>query len=393
MVVEEGDTLWSIAEQHLGSGTQWQTIYSAAKAAIEKAAKEHQRPSSEYGHWIFPGTALRFPGLNTPVVHRLNESSEKVKAYWTKQRMQAAKPAHQPEQTEHEQPANPAPSEVLRNPLQIPGTAAPHLPKTSAPEHPAGAAAEVWSSHEAMPASTVGKLYFVLNLPDGQALPGSCTATVVAAENRSTLWTAGHCVNTGGPVAGPVELPEGLPAGTPQPPAGTWYSTFMFAPDHSPSGDPHGTWTANQVITPGGWADVGLRAFDVAALVLDPNGDERVADTTGSQGIRFSGQLASFTDVYAFGYPTSLLSGEALENPEELRYCTGSTRNVFFVLNGLDCNMGQGASGGPWISDLQFSRGWGYIVGNSSAQVLTGSFTSPYLGLEALLVYNAARNA
>lgn len=88
-----------------------------------------------------------------------------------------------------------------------------------------------------------------------------------------------------------------------------------------------------------------------------------------------------------------------MPDPDELRYCTGTTYFSTNVIAGglplLACNMGPGSSGGPWISDLQFNRGWGYIIGNISSQPpgLTGQMRSPYFDLAAFNVYNAARNA
>lgn len=65
-VVKTGDTLWSIAEQFLGSGSKWKTIYDQNKTIIETTAKKRWKAAgftstakdSENGHWIFPGTKL-----------------------------------------------------------------------------------------------------------------------------------------------------------------------------------------------------------------------------------------------------------------------------------------------------------------------------------------------
>lgn len=62
--VKRGDTLWGIAAKHLGSGMRQGSIYSQNKAAIEAAARKNGRRSSRgpsgLGHWIYPGTVLRF---------------------------------------------------------------------------------------------------------------------------------------------------------------------------------------------------------------------------------------------------------------------------------------------------------------------------------------------
>lgn len=59
--VVSGDTLWAIAKKHYGSGAQYTKIYNANSAVIEAAAKSHGRPSSDSGHWIYPGTVLTIP--------------------------------------------------------------------------------------------------------------------------------------------------------------------------------------------------------------------------------------------------------------------------------------------------------------------------------------------
>ena len=56
--VTDSDTLWGIAQRFLGDGAQWDTIYNANREAIENAAKQHGRSSSDQGHWIYAGTKL-----------------------------------------------------------------------------------------------------------------------------------------------------------------------------------------------------------------------------------------------------------------------------------------------------------------------------------------------
>ena len=46
------------AQRFLGDGAQWDPIYNANREAIENAAKQHGRSSSDQGHWIYAGTKL-----------------------------------------------------------------------------------------------------------------------------------------------------------------------------------------------------------------------------------------------------------------------------------------------------------------------------------------------
>ena len=59
--VVSGDTLWGISKRVYGNGTKYSIIYDANAAIIESTAKAHGKPSSDNGHWIYPGTTLTIP--------------------------------------------------------------------------------------------------------------------------------------------------------------------------------------------------------------------------------------------------------------------------------------------------------------------------------------------
>ncbi|MFD8305171.1 alpha/beta fold hydrolase [Streptomyces sp. NPDC059690] len=59
--VATGNTLWDIAQRTLGSGMQWDSVYTLNQHTIEDAARRHGYTSSDQGRWIFPGTALALP--------------------------------------------------------------------------------------------------------------------------------------------------------------------------------------------------------------------------------------------------------------------------------------------------------------------------------------------
>ena len=59
--VKKGDTLWNIAKEAYGSGTDWKRIYNANKSIIEATANKYGKSSSSNGWWIYPGTELVIP--------------------------------------------------------------------------------------------------------------------------------------------------------------------------------------------------------------------------------------------------------------------------------------------------------------------------------------------
>ncbi|MFE7958487.1 alpha/beta fold hydrolase [Streptomyces sp. NPDC057413] len=63
--VADGNTLWDIARQTLGSALRWDSVYALNEKTIEDAAHRHGYASSDRGHWIFPGTVLALPQPST----------------------------------------------------------------------------------------------------------------------------------------------------------------------------------------------------------------------------------------------------------------------------------------------------------------------------------------
>ena len=59
--VQEGDTLWMVAQRFLGKSSRWPEIYEQNQAIIEQAAISYGKKSSSHGNWLFPGTKLQIP--------------------------------------------------------------------------------------------------------------------------------------------------------------------------------------------------------------------------------------------------------------------------------------------------------------------------------------------
>lgn len=60
-VVQNGDTLWDLAERFLGKGSRCTELYQANQAVIEAEAKKHGKKDSNNGYWIWKGTVLTIP--------------------------------------------------------------------------------------------------------------------------------------------------------------------------------------------------------------------------------------------------------------------------------------------------------------------------------------------
>jgi V8-like Glu-specific endopeptidase len=294
------------------------------------------------------------------------QSPEQVRAYWTKERMAQAKPptlaqptAEQLRQLATSPPASTKPAEVAAG--ASPKRSAVGTDAASSQAALASVRAGLWSPHGVMPARTIGKLYYTKD--DGSG--GYCTASVINADNFSSIWTAGHCVH-GGSGHG-------------------WYSNFLFRPDYD-NGSYVATWTWKYAATTNGWINSSNFGYDIGAIALWPNSLGRIADVVGYQGYKFNSGTYNW-NIYSFGYPQDAVPARTDMNGERLFYCTGATWKVNDNQMGFHCDMFHGASGGPWLQDLQLSRGWGYIVSaNSWHSFSTDEWRSPYLGDAAVNV-------
>jgi nucleoid-associated protein YgaU len=69
ITIEAGDTLWDLAEKHLGAGGAWVKLWALNGRVIEQTKANHAawRDRRWQGpHWIFPGMTLNLPAGTTP---------------------------------------------------------------------------------------------------------------------------------------------------------------------------------------------------------------------------------------------------------------------------------------------------------------------------------------
>ncbi|MFC5720776.1 trypsin-like serine peptidase [Streptomyces gamaensis] len=226
---------------------------------------------------------------------------------------------------------------------------------------PTGPLTKTWQGTEM---KTVGRLFFV----NADGADTWCTATAVRSGNRSVVMAAGHCVRR---PASPVNT----------------YTDLVFVPGYAKGARPYGVFPVRATVTPESWAREG--AGDVAALAVDPVDGKRLTDVVGGQAVAFGRKPGG--KVTAFGYPAS-----SPQRGEELLYCAGAARSAPGDELSMPCDMTGGASGGPWLADLDPATGSGTLVSvNSHGNALDHSTTmsGPVLGATARQVYERAQRA
>jgi len=262
-------------------------------------------------------------GVSTSI---LNSKGRLAGTYWTKERMLSAKPVPVPKlsakaDADLRQQAKPQGPAGKVNGVAVAKTSTDKIGARS------GASAETWwGSATSAPATTSGKVFFT----GADGLNYVCSASTVNSAGKSVVFTAGHCLSNG---------------------AGTWYNSkpWIFVPGYKNGNAPYGQWYARQLWTRPAWHNGGNRAEDIGAALMYPQNGTAIVNRVGGQGIEWNYPLSQFQ--YQFGYPQ-----RAPFNGQLLKYCTGNSYNDAGH-NGINCNMTEGASGGPWLDDFNGSFG------------------------------------
>ncbi|GIE87668.1 trypsin-like serine peptidase [Actinoplanes regularis] len=229
-----------------------------------------------------------------------------------------------------------------------------------------GATAATWAgSSSSPPKATSGKVFFV-GADGGNYV---CSGSTVNSDGKNLVFTAGHCVSNG---------------------SGTWYNSapWTFVPGYDNGSAPYGYWTARELWTRTAWHNGANRAEDIGAGVMNTNaGGTRIVNYVGGQGIEWNYPLSQYQ--FQFGYPT-----RTPFNGQVLKYCTGQSYSDGGH-NGINCNMTEGASGGPWLDDFDGTFGWldsvnSWVFWNSSG--VRYKWNGPYFGNNARDFYNTVAN-
>jgi V8-like Glu-specific endopeptidase len=226
--------------------------------------------------------------------------------------------------------------------------------------------AERWTDNLARPGSTVGRLIVIRG-----SVASLCTATVVRAENKSTIWTAAHCLaEHGSPISNDT--------------------TARFLPGVDGTFTPFGSFESKSMAIPPEWVTSGSRdsEFDFGIVTLHPNvNGDKVEDLTGGQEIVFAPPFTG-TEITTIGYPNVGIPPRSDFGGNRAWWCDGTTLPGGPFLK-LACDMGDGASGAPWLRGMD-ANGIGTIVGNTIGplECVTVPFiASPKYGPEAALLF------
>ncbi|MDP9069383.1 MAG: hypothetical protein M3N53_13710 [Actinomycetota bacterium] len=280
-------------------------------------------------------------------------------AAWTPERMAAAEPAAPP--AIHPEDLN-APLPARGEPVFVPGS---------------GASTERYSSSSAG-GSSEGPIPFErFRIEDPSVAPYAahgvlfgndngvdfgCSGTAINSDNKSVVWTAAHCLYSGG----------------------KFVTDVVFVPGYEEQRVPYGIWAADQLAVPTQWKESQDSRYDFAGFRTLPNESGSLGDVIALRGIAFNQQP---TELFqSFGYPavpSDRFDGEHLETCRS----HGSGR-LWSGMIAMGCDMEFGSSGGGWVIRDEFVAS---NVSGGNTKVWPNVAFGPYLGSAARALYDGLR--
>lgn len=211
--------------------------------------------------------------------------------------------------------------------------------------------------------TTTGRLML-----ESEAGQYTCSGTVINSESGLIVLTAAHCVWDDD--------------------SRDYYDRITFSPGYERGDAPYGTWEAEELWVPeqyleantrwlDGADDDGWMGFDFGFIRFAPNNGQTLEDAVGGQGVSFT---AETNGVVIAGYPgNDDFDAEVLRHcaDDELDYGAGGDANY-----GAACDMGDGASGSGFVSNLDPGTGAGHITAVYSNGGGSGAYGPP-LGVTA----------
>jgi hypothetical protein len=238
------------------------------------------------------------------------------------------------------------------------------------------------TNYTSYPYRTTGKVFFQY-WGSGQWKDSACSANVVAAENRATVITAGHCVFGHDP-----NKDSG---------AQVWDRNWIFIPGYhrNPSTGqqyrPYGTWSAKKLYSTNQWVNgrtnnTNWWNYDEGAVVVWPNSNGNVETRVGSRSITWNQQYNQY--YRSFGYPGYY--GCCLKEADSwYQGYDPNTSGHGPVTLWINSDLAGGSSGGAWV----VGGSAGYVDGlNSYSYGSSPRMYSPYFGNVLGQLYNYVRN-
>ncbi|MEC5181434.1 trypsin-like serine peptidase [Arthrobacter sp. CG_A4] len=324
------------------------SLSAAALLALSAAGAATAAPA--------PGNAPADPSGVTS--HTVVETG--TAGYWTEERMRNAIPGDVLAEKAMKRNNNSKAAQNRAVDAGAPSTveaAAPSLQaKPAQPIQPMANASE-------SPVKHIGKVFFTLG-----GANYVCSGNSISSGNKSTVSTAGHCINEG---------------------PGAFATKWTFVPAYLNGAAPYGQWTAKSLYAPTQWSSAGNMAYDTGFAVMSTLNGRNLSDVVGASGARFN--AARGLSYKAFGYPAG-----APFNGESLKSCTGTAtndpNNSSFMTQGIPCNMTGGSSGGPWFIGSS-STGYQNSVNSYGYGSNSTSMYGPYWGSVIQQTYNSAAAA
>lgn len=208
----------------------------------------------------------------------------------------------------------------------------------------------------------LGRLFFSF---DGHDY--TCSGTATQSANHDVVTTAAHCLSMS---------------------KGTWVTNVSFSPGYEDGISPYGSWTAETLVIATGWFTDQTSDLDAGFVVLDESATTgtSLTDAVGDYPITFSAerQRSWGLEYRMYGYPTV-----APYDGRSLWSCHSKITNIIVVpdLQGLDCDLGPGSSGGPWIAEGSIRS-----VTSFATPDVPGVTWGAYFGAEVEAVYDEAQN-
>lgn len=277
--------------------------------------------------------------------------------YWTAERMRNAIPGDVLAERAVQRSANSKAG--LNRPAEA---GAPATIEAQAPQQQAKAVDTKANASET-PVKHIGKVFFTLG-----GTNYVCSGNSVSSTNKSTVSTAGHCLNEG---------------------PGAFATKFTFVPAYLNGSAPYGMWTAKALYAPTQWSSGGDMTYDTGFAVMNTLNGQRLADVVGASGVQFN--AARGLTYKAFGYPAARpFDGESLKS------CSGTATNdpynPQFNSQGIPCNMTGGSSGGPWFIGTS-STGYQNSVNSYGYGSKSTTMYGPYWGSVIQQAYSSASAA